>query len=78
MGTVDPESFDTLNSYVNAFKMPFITPWFPESVYDEKHSVRQEFGIQIRPDYHQGLVDLILFYEWDKIIYLYRYGAMAN
>jgi hypothetical protein len=27
MGTVDPESFDTLHSYANAFEMPFVTPW---------------------------------------------------
>jgi hypothetical protein len=27
MGTVDPESFDTLHSYANAFEMPFLTPW---------------------------------------------------
>ena len=33
MGTVDPESFDTLNSYAKAFEMPFVTPWFPESVH---------------------------------------------
>jgi hypothetical protein len=30
MGTVDPESFDTLHSFANAFEMPFVTPWFPE------------------------------------------------
>ena len=28
MGTVDPESFDTLHSYANAFEMPFLTPWY--------------------------------------------------
>ncbi len=30
MGSVDPESFDTLHSFANAFQMPFVTPWFPE------------------------------------------------
>ena len=30
MGSVDPESFDTLHSFSNAFEMPFVTPWFPE------------------------------------------------
>ena len=30
MGAVDPESFDTLHSFSNAFEMPFVTPWFPE------------------------------------------------
>lgn len=30
MGAVDPQSFDTLHSFSNAFEMPFVTPWFPE------------------------------------------------
>ena len=32
MGSVDPESFDTLHSFSNAFEMPFVTPWYPEKV----------------------------------------------
>ena len=39
MGTVDPESFDTLHSYSNAFEMPFVTPWFPESMYSSSPKV---------------------------------------
>ena len=72
MGTVDPESFDTLHSYANAFEMPFVTPWFPEAVDHGPRDASQEFAIQIRPDYHEGLIDLIMYYGWDKIIYIYR------
>lgn len=36
MGAVDPESFDTLHSFSNAFEMPFVTPWFPEKIYGRK------------------------------------------
>ena len=36
MGAVDPESFDTLHSFSNAFEMPFVTPWFPEKIYGKK------------------------------------------
>ena len=32
MGSVDPESFDTLHSFSNAFEMPFVTPWYPEKI----------------------------------------------
>jgi hypothetical protein len=32
LGAVNPDSFDTLHSYSNTFKMPFVTPWFPEKV----------------------------------------------
>jgi len=73
MGTVDPESFDTLHSYANAFEMPFVTPWFPESAYQSSKDSKQNFAIQIRPEYHEGLIDVITYYEWTKIIYIYRY-----
>ena len=116
MGSVDPESFDTLHSYANAFEMPFLTPWymtrknifllcinfempiryifrFPESLYglsgaageakegsdtsltsssSSDSSASSEFAFQIRPDYHEGLVDIITHYGWEKIIYVYR------
>ena len=72
MGTVDPESFDTLHSYANSFQMPFVTPWFPESVYSGPKEYRQNFAIQLRPEYHMGIVDLIQYYGWSKVIYIYR------
>ena len=75
LGTVDPESFDTLHSYADAFEMPFVTPWFPESLYRSPFEVErrtiQNFALQIRPEYHQGLVDLISYYGWEKVIYIY-------
>ena len=50
MGTVDPESFDTLHSYANAFEMPFVTPLAPESAYHApRRDAKQDFAIQIRP-----------------------------
>lgn len=72
LGTVDPESFDTLHSYANAFEMPFVTPWFPESLYHGPSDNVQSYAVQIRPEYHMGLVDLISYYHWDKVIYIYR------
>lgn len=72
LGTVDPESFDTLLSYANAFEMPFVAPWFPESMYRGPKPAKKDFAIQIRPEYHQGLIDLALYYEWDRVVYLYR------
>ena len=46
MGTVDPESFDTLHSYANAFEMPFVTPWFPESMYSSSPKVLNDENIR--------------------------------
>lgn len=72
VGTVDPESLDTMHSYANAYEMPFVTPWFPESIYhDTKDAEKQHFTIQIRPEYHEALVDLVTYYGWQKIIYVY-------
>ncbi|KAF0762286.1 glutamate receptor 1-like [Aphis craccivora] len=34
LGSVNPDSFDTLHSYSNTFQMPFVTPWFPEQLFD--------------------------------------------
>ena len=40
MGAVDPESFDTLHSFSNAFEMPFVTPWFPEKNFGEGEIIK--------------------------------------
>lgn len=80
MGTVDPESFDTLRSYADSFEMPFLTPWFPESIYglDVHRGGRKApaggdggFAIQLRPDYHEALVDVITYYGWGSVVYVY-------
>lgn len=70
MGTVDPESFDTLHSFANAFEMPFVTPWFPEKTGDMEESA--QFAVQMQPLYHQAIVDLILYYDWKSVIYIYQ------
>lgn len=73
VGTVDPESLDTLHSYANAYEMPFVTPWFPESMgsQDVQDTEKQHYTLQIRPEYHDALMDLITYYGWTKIIYIY-------
>ena len=73
-GTADPESLDTLHSYANAYEMPFVTPWFPESIYHDSNNEmteKQKFTIEIRPQYHQALMDLITYYGWTDVIYIY-------
>ncbi|XP_040568809.1 glutamate receptor 1 [Lepeophtheirus salmonis] len=71
MGSVDPESFDTLHSFANAYEMPFVTPWFPESIHPRPVDTSADYAIQIRPEYHQGIVDVISYYGWNKVIYIY-------
>ena len=67
VGSVAPDSFDTLHSYSNTFQMPFVTPWFPENIQTQP----LDYALGVRPDYHQAIIDTIRFYNWKKIIYLY-------
>jgi len=70
LGAVNPDSFDTLHSYANTFQMPFVTPWFPEKVLAPS-SGSLDHAISMRPDYHKAIIDVIRYYGWRKIIYLY-------
>lgn len=70
LGAVSPDSFDTLHSYANTFQMPFVTPWFPEKVLAPS-SGSLDHAISMRPDYHKAIIDVIRYYGWGKIIYLY-------
>ncbi|XP_066590291.1 glutamate receptor 1-like isoform X2 [Prorops nasuta] len=74
LGAVSPDSFDTLHSYSNTFKMPFVTPWFPEKINEKILTPSpgiKEFAISMRPDYHRAIIDTVRYYGWKKIIYLY-------
>lgn len=71
LGAVSPDSFDTLHSYSNTFQMPFVTPWFPEKV-QTPSSGFLDYAISMRPDYHQAIIDVVRFYGWKQIIYLYN------
>ncbi|XP_068222517.1 glutamate receptor 1-like isoform X2 [Palaemon carinicauda] len=70
VGSVQPDSFDTLHSYANTFQMPFVTPWFPENVPNPSSGL-MDYATSMRPEYHQAIIDLIHHYRWDHIIYLY-------
>ncbi|XP_065349136.1 glutamate receptor 1-like isoform X2 [Cloeon dipterum] len=70
LGAVNPDSFDTLHSYANTFQMPFVTPWFPEKVLAPSSGLL-DHAISMRPDYHKAIIDVIRYYGWRKIIYLY-------
>uniref|UniRef100_T1IZK5 Ionotropic glutamate receptor C-terminal domain-containing protein n=1 Tax=Strigamia maritima TaxID=126957 RepID=T1IZK5_STRMM len=70
IGTAHSDSFDTFQSYSNTFQMPYITPNFPEKV-QEPSSATINFALGLRPNYIRAVLDLIEFYRWKKIIYLY-------
>ncbi|KAF4529000.1 hypothetical protein B566_EDAN017398 [Ephemera danica] len=70
LGAVSPDSFDTLHSYANTFQMPFVTPWFPEKVLAPSSGFL-DHAVSMRPDYHRAIIDVIRYYGWRRIIYLY-------
>ncbi|XP_026332731.1 glutamate receptor 1-like [Hyposmocoma kahamanoa] len=70
LGAVTPDSFDILHSYTNTFQMPFVTPWFPEKVLPPTSGL-VDYAVSMRPDYHHAVMDVISYYGWKNIIYLY-------
>ncbi|XP_067134213.1 glutamate receptor 1-like isoform X2 [Centruroides vittatus] len=60
-------SYDTLASYSNTFQMPFLSPAFPETS-SERPST---YGISLKPQYLEAILDVIKHYQWKHIIYLY-------
>ncbi|GAB6033164.1 hypothetical protein CHUAL_012772 [Chamberlinius hualienensis] len=70
IGSTNSESFDTLQSYSNAFHMPYVTPSIPEKV-SEPSSASMTFALGMKPNYMKAVNDTITFYGWTKLIYLY-------
>ncbi|KAG0412879.1 hypothetical protein HPB47_009974 [Ixodes persulcatus] len=60
-------SYATLASYANTFRMPFVSPAFPQ-VTDLRPAL---YGISLRPRYLPAIVEVIRHYRWKSILYLY-------
>ncbi|XP_072931071.1 glutamate receptor 1-like [Epargyreus clarus] len=69
MGFVPPDAFATLHSYANTFEVPFITPWFPENVIKPTNLI--DYALSIVPDYHHAVLDVIDYYNWKSVYYIY-------
>ncbi|CAG0892960.1 unnamed protein product [Cyprideis torosa] len=67
---VNPDSFDTFHSYSNTFQVPLITPSFPEKIVSPS-SRRMDFSLNVRPQYHAAILDVVQYYGWSKIIFIY-------
>ncbi|XP_046452213.1 glutamate receptor 1-like isoform X3 [Daphnia pulex] len=50
--------------------MPFFSPWFPEKV-PVPTSGLMDYALSLRPEYHQAILDVITYYGWKNIIYIY-------
>ncbi len=65
--TSDP-SYDTFAAYSNMFQMPLVSPAFPQQTSSDRPS---HVGVNLRPRYLKAIVDVINYYKWKTIIYLY-------
>ncbi|XP_059351464.1 glutamate receptor 1-like isoform X3 [Daphnia carinata] len=70
LGAVSADSFSTIHSYTNTYHMPFFSPWFPEKV-PVPTSGLMDYALSLRPEYHQAILDVIAYYGWKNIIYIY-------
>ena len=66
-GVTKTASLDIVQSITRTFQMPFLTPstsmWTGHSA--------SGFEVHMKPDYAFAIVDMILYFEWKKIHYVY-------
>lgn len=66
-GVKDMKSLDIAQSITKTFHMPYLSPstsmWTPKS--------ENGFEVHMKPDFSYAIVDMILYFEWTKIHYVY-------
>ncbi|XP_076347980.1 glutamate receptor-like [Tachypleus tridentatus] len=67
VGPSSTESYPTLASYTNKFQVPFISPSFPKIL----PSAAALFGVSVQPETSLAVLDIIRFYKWTAVVYLY-------
>ena len=66
-GVMNRSSLDTVDSIARTFHMPYVTPSAPvNSTYQQTG-----FILYMRPLYDKAMLDVIKFYRWPKIYYIY-------
>lgn len=60
-------SFETISSYSNTFQIPFMHARLPKLT-ETKNLL---FQIALKPFYLPAIIDIIKYYHWKEIIYLY-------
>lgn len=59
-------ALETMQSYVENFKIPFISLSMPQ-----ESKSPHPFQLFMRPSYIDGLLDIIQYYKWNRMIYVY-------
>ncbi|KAK2715401.1 hypothetical protein QYM36_010124, partial [Artemia franciscana] len=71
IGAVGPEAFGILHSYSNIFHIPFLTPWYPQKI-PLSPLGSLDYSLALRPDYYKAVMDVVHFYGWRRLIYIYE------
>ncbi|KAK2192985.1 hypothetical protein NP493_19g11045 [Ridgeia piscesae] len=66
-GVANVSTMGTIDSYSRTFHMPFINPSVPLG--DETQA--STFTLRMRPPYHNAIIDVINYYKWRTVFYLY-------
>ncbi|KAL4230944.1 Glutamate receptor 2 [Mactra antiquata] len=66
IGISDASALSTIQSYSNTFKVPFISLSMTQN-----SSNHGQFQLFIRPVFINGLLDVIIHYGWERILYVY-------
>ncbi|XP_052245576.1 glutamate receptor 2-like [Dreissena polymorpha] len=66
-GVKDTKSLDIVQSFTRTFHMPYLSP--STSVWTEKSAAG--FEVHMKPDYTFAIIDMILYFGWTKIHYVY-------
>ncbi|XP_071033536.1 glutamate receptor 1 [Parasteatoda tepidariorum] len=65
-------TFPILASYSNEYKFPFISPDLPEAPEDPRSpDLMAKYGFGIRPSTTRATLDLIRYFGWQNIVYIY-------
>lgn len=67
IATTTPFSYRMLLPYSNDYNLPLVSPAFPEI---SPESVAH-FGVSVKPSTTRAVLDLIRYYGWKDIVYLY-------
>ena len=65
LGTHDVSTADTVTSFANNYYLPYVTS-SPTSELTQK-----DYVISLRPDVTRAVVDILSFYRWREVYYIY-------
>ena len=66
IGTHDASTVDTVTSFVNTYRIPYVTS---SSMSDLAHS---KYVINLKPDVTKSIVDILTSYHWRQVVYVYE------